>query len=198
MNREQMVEITEALTGAYRFMDFSGSGTFEIWFEVLKGYEAAEVKQAVRNWIAYSKTEPTPADILDATKNVRLSNRKIAQDSMAWQTAVRCPKCNDRGFTLVRYPGGYEEMRVCDCASARENFGYCFTDEYEKKCEAMERRLKDQDRAWSDTKYRFGMRFDSKNAEEATRQTWKRRRFKEIRKTERSGQVIMMVEEVRR
>lgn len=198
MNREQMVEITDALTGAYRFMDFSGSGTFELWFEVLKDYELPEVRQGVLNWIRYSQKEPTPADILDATKNVRIANRKIAQDSVAWNEAVRCPKCNDKGFMLVQYPGGYEEFRACDCKAARENYPFFFTDDYQKRCEYEERRQKDPDVSWAITKYKFGLRFDSPDVEKAIRQTWKRRRFKEIRKVERSGQVIMMVEEVRR
>lgn len=198
MNREQMVEITDALTGAYRFMDFSGSGTFGIWYEVLKDYEAAEVKQAVRNWIAYNKTEPTPADILDATKNVRLANRKIAQDSVAWSEAVRCPKCNDRGFMMVRYPSGYEELRHCDCKTARDLFGYCFTDEYNRKAEAYERREQDPDTNWRHTCYKFGLTFNDEDEAKRARETWKRRKFREIRKVERSGQVIMMVEEVKR
>lgn len=198
MNREQMVEITDALTGAYRFMDFSGSGTFGIWYEVLKDYEAAEVKQAVRNWIAYNKTEPTPADILDATKNVRLANRKIAQNSVAWNEAVRCPKCNDRGYVLVQYPGGYEELRHCDCKAARDLFGYCFTDEYNRKAEAYERREQDPDTNWRHACYKYGLTFKDEDEAKRTRETWKRRKFKEIRKVERSGQVIIMVEEVRK
>lgn len=198
MNREQMGEISDALSGAYRFMDFSGPATFETWFEILKGYEFAEVKQAVRTWIAYNKTEPTPADILDGTKNVRLNNRKIAQESVAWSETVRCPKCNDRGFVLVIYPGGHEELRPCDCAAARENFGYCFTEEYDRKAEAILRREQDPDVAWSHTCYKYGLEFRDADEAKRTRETWKRRKFSEIRKVERSGQVVIMVEEVKR
>lgn len=193
-----MVEITEMLTGAWRFMDFSSPATFETWFEILKRYEFAEVRQAVQNWNAYHKTEPTIAELLDETKNVRIYNRENAQDSVAWSEAVRCPKCNDRGYVLVQYPSGYDDFRPCDCKTARENYPYFFSDEYNRKAEAYERREQDPDTNWRHTCYKYGLTFKDEDEAKRARETWRRRKFKEIRKVERSGQVIMMVEEVRR
>lgn len=198
MTWDEAMNVFRDLTATYRFLPLDETATAELWYDILKNYEAAEVKQAVRNWIAYSKTEPTPADILDATKNVRIANRRIAQDSMAWNEAVRCPKCNDRGFVLVQYPGGYEEFRPCDCKAAREEYPYFFTDNYQKRCEYEERRQKDPDTAWRTTRYKFGLSFKTKNEEDRARDQWRRRKFREMKKVERSGQVIMMVEEVRR
>lgn len=198
MTKTEMVEICDMLSGAYRWMDFSNKQTFAIWYEQLKQYDFPEVRQGVINWSAYNAKEPTPADILDATKNVRIANRKIAQDSMAWNTAVRCPKCNDKGFVLIKYPSDYEEMRVCDCAAARQEFGYCFTEDYDRKAKQIQEREKPYgDGWWKDMRYKFEIDVD-KQKEAEVRELWTKKRFREIRKVERSGLVVMNVVEISR
>lgn len=198
MNRSEMLEITEMLSGAYRFLDFSNEATFGIWYETLKNYEAGEVRQAVKNWAAYSAHEPTPADILDATKNVRTARRENAMDYVDWRSVetVKCPKCNDHGYMMIEYPGGYEEFRVCDCEAARTKYAGCFTDEFRQKCERISEHEKPfTDGWWKDAKYRFGIEVKKDDDEKQIREAWtkKLKRIRAIRDVHGSGIVSLVV-----
>lgn len=180
-----MLEITEMLSGAYRFLDFSNEATFGIWYETLKNYEAGEVRQAVKNWAAYSAHEPTPADILDATKNVRTARRENAMDYVDWRSVktVQCRECNDHGYVTVVYPTGYEELRPCGCAAGHRNFPWLFSEEFERKAKWITSHEDPEQTA----KYLYGM-----NAEDA-----KKARFKEIRHVTMSGRVLLRKEATR-
>lgn len=201
MSRDEMIEICDMLSGAYRFMDFSNEQTFGVWYELLKKYEVGEVRQAVLNYEAFSAKEPTPADLLDAVKNVRLNNRRNAPDYTDWRSieSVRCRKCNDKGYVLIKYPSDYEEMRVCDCAAARSQFSFAFTDDYERQRDAIcEREKPYTDGWWKDMRYKFDIRIGQDEKEDDVRELWTRKRFREVRSVERSGLIVMNVEEIPR
>lgn len=197
MNRSEMLEITDMLSGAYRFLDFSGEQTFGIWFETLKEFEVGEVRQAVKNWVAYNTEEPRPADIRDATKNVRIAQRQSAEQNWRAIKTVRCPKCNDHGYITVLYPTGYEELRPCDCMAAHEQFSGAFTDEFARKCEQITEATKPfSDGWWKDMKYMFDIKVDDPKREKDIREAWQKKRFRGIKETRGDGSVIVRVTEV--
>lgn len=196
MNAKEMQEIFKELMALYRFMDFSNESASELWFDALKGYELAEVKQAVRNWSRFSQTEPTIKDMIDAVKNVRISRSDVTQGYVDYRSlkTVRCPRCNDHGYIEVVYPNDYTEMRVCNCETARQRFGFAFTDEFARKRDAFVEREENPDVRWNSIKYAFGIVIKDAKDDEAQKAVWLKRKRREIKNVTKAGLVQMRVE----
>lgn len=196
MNAKEMQEVFKELMAVYRFMDFSNEATSELWFDALKGYELGEVKAAIRTWTRFSSAEPTIHDILEATRNVRITRSDITQNYVDWRSvaSVRCPKCNDHGYIEVVYPNDYTEMRVCNCETARQRYGFAFTDEFARKCEKIAEREEHPDVRWNSIKYAFGIVTKDKKDDEAQKAVWLKRKRREIKNVTKGGLVQMRVE----
>lgn len=92
----------------------------------LKDYPIQEVEQGIRNAIRELKKTPVAADIVEYVEDVRRGNRRKAEDvnaRQAFNEAVRCKACNDRGFVEIIYPSGDEAIRPCNCSAGHQQFG---------------------------------------------------------------------------
>lgn len=185
MSRDEMTQIADMITGIFRFLDFSNPATFELWFEILKGYDVGEVRAAVTNYARFSKTEPTPADILDAVRNVRTAARRVTPDYVDWRSvkSVRCRECNDKGYVMVVYPTGYEELRPCNCAAGHERFPYLFSEEFDRKAKW----IVDHDDPDKAAMYMYG----------TDAETVRRSKYREVRSVTASGLIEIRKEATR-
>lgn len=122
------------LSANWNFLDFSDPTTNDVWYEALKPYHEAEVRQGVRDAILNLKNTPVVADVLEfveAVHNGTLRRQAEENAHKAFSDAVKCKACNDHGYVTIIYPDGTEAIRPCNCTAGHERWGdevYKFVD----------------------------------------------------------------------
>lgn len=126
MTKDEAVKAFPMMTANWNFLDFSDQTTFDVWYEALKSYHEAEVRQGIMDAIKHLQHTPVVADILEYVEAVHSGTRRKEAEAdarKAFSDAVRCKACNDYGYLNIIYPDGTEAIRPCSCQAGQKRFG---------------------------------------------------------------------------
>lgn len=117
------------------------------FFNVLNRYEYEDVWKGVRNLIEVERYAPAIAVVIayveDAERMRKEALRRLPAPERDAYT-VKCPRCNDAGFTWVVYADGTETARICNCETAREQNPWAFMTDDELDYELDKQRKRGQ------------------------------------------------------
>lgn len=127
MTREESAKPFAMLQANWNFLNMKDEVTVGIWFEALKQYDEAEVRQGVLDSIENINHTPVVAEVLEYVKAVHEGTRRRQAEQedarRAFAEAVKCKACNDHGFINIIYPSGHEAIRPCTCQEGRRRYG---------------------------------------------------------------------------
>ena len=112
----------------YNFLD--GKEAVKMFTEDVVGFTDEEITNGARNFIRNPGKYPNYPGLLDAIRTEHYARMDYSYKPDAWRTAVRCPKCEDRGYIFHYWKkdlgdGNFlytETMRACNCSVGRERF----------------------------------------------------------------------------
>lgn len=146
MRMEDFDGVCNLLRSAYRTVSYlDGDESMDLFFNALNRYDSRDVWKAVRKVVQESTFVPSIAEIIRETENaerLRLSDERKNHVNQAWSESVKCPKCNDAGFVMIRREDGTDSIRPCNCDTGREKFPWAFMDDEEWKNTVEEQRRK--------------------------------------------------------
>lgn len=131
MDAKTLVNVKNLLKASnYNFLD--GDTAFQMFAEDVRPFTDAEVISGAKSFVRNPGKYPNYPALLEAIRNEHMvrAEYSASYNPSQWQSAVKCPKCNDNGY-YFRYwkkdlgNGKYlytETMRVCPCATGRTRF----------------------------------------------------------------------------
>lgn len=120
-------EIRRILNGRYKL--FEDQADVLRWYNGLKEYDFAIVKEAVNDWIVNDQWRPEVVNIAERCKDVLRWKRQIKAAAAENPNAktVACPYCHDKGLIYKTYPTGIQTAHPCtQCQAGRRNFPWFF------------------------------------------------------------------------
>lgn len=106
------------------------------WYEELKDYDFAIVKEAINDWIVNDGWKPEVVNIVERCKDVIRWHRQIAAANAENPNTktVACPYCHDTGLIIKTYPNGVETGQPCErCRAGQINYPWFFLSADEKR-----------------------------------------------------------------
>lgn len=104
------------------------------WYNELKAWDFAVVKEAVNDWILHDQWKPEVVNIVERCKDVERWKQKIKAAEEPNVKTVACPYCHDRGLIIKTYPNGSEMGHPCPyCSRGKLNYPWEFLSEEEKR-----------------------------------------------------------------
>ena len=104
------------------------------WFEGLKEFDYAVVKEAVNDWIINDGWKPEVVNIVERCKDVLRWQRQIGVAQAVNVKTVACPYCHDSGLIIKSYPTGAQTAHPCEhCVKGKVNYPWYFLSDEEKR-----------------------------------------------------------------
>ena len=124
-------EIKRILNGRYKVCD---DGTDVIrWYESLKGFDFATVKEAINDWIINDGWKPEVVNIVERCKDIERWNKQVRAAEEPNVKTIACPYCRDSGLIVKISPTGIVQGEPCDyCSRGKKNFPWKYLSEQEK------------------------------------------------------------------
>ena len=136
MTNNDFVRVQSLLKASFpRIALFETDDSTDLVFNVLNRYDSRDVLKGVKECIEEAQYPPTIHDLVQSIERCEKNRREDERNnaSQAFHDAVRCVKCNDSGYLIIRRDDGYEGIRPCVCAAARARFPWAFVTEEEHK-----------------------------------------------------------------
>lgn len=149
MDTRTLLNVKNLLVASnYHFLD--GDAAFQMFAEDIKDYTDAEVMTGAKTFIRNPGNYPNYPGFLNAIRNEHYLRREYSYKPEDWNGAVRCPKCNDRGYIFHYWKkdlgdGKFlytETIKICDCKTARERSPWAFMTAKERDDWAMDQNRK--------------------------------------------------------
>lgn len=116
------------------------------FFNVLNRYNFKDTWKGILQCVDNFQYPPSLREIISTIEKAeserRMDERRQANASQTWSESVKCPKCNDAGFVMIRREDGTDSIRPCNCDTGREKFPWAFMDDDEWKQTVEEQRRK--------------------------------------------------------
>lgn len=104
------------------------------WYEALKGYDFAVVRDAVNDWIVNDGWKPEAVNIVERCKDVIRWKQQAQTDTDPNEKTIGCPYCRDSGLIVKISPTGIVEGDPCDfCFRGKKNYPWKYLSEQEKQ-----------------------------------------------------------------
>lgn len=129
MTTAEFNNLVRTLKGAFPYKDFINDDAISTWFNFLNQFQYEDARRGVLDYIELNNRTPTINDIVSSIRNAQKYSKRL---NNPYKTYVKCPKCNDLGYTLRSYPNGSEYLHVCDCERAREKYPWDFMSKAEQ------------------------------------------------------------------
>lgn len=124
-------EIRRILHGRYKM--FEDQADVIRWYEGLKAYDFATVKEAVNDWIVNDGWKPEVVNIAERCKDVIRWKKQIRATQEPNVKTIACPYCHDSGLIITTTPTGIEQGRPCThCIKGKLNYPWYFLSQQEK------------------------------------------------------------------
>lgn len=112
----------------YSFLD--GDTAFQMFAEDVKRYADDEVINGAKQFVRDPGKYPNYPGLLEAIRNEHYAREDYSYRPEDWNNAVKCPKCNDRGYIFHYWKkdigeGRFlytETMAACNCSTGRARF----------------------------------------------------------------------------
>ncbi len=138
-------QIVRLLQSAFREMPYlANRQAADNFFNIINRFDSRDVMKAVRKLVETSQYPPSIAEIIKETEKAESERRLDSKHDInkSWSESVKCPKCNDAGFVMIRREDGTDSIRPCNCDTGREKFPWAFMDDEEWKNTVEEQRRK--------------------------------------------------------
>ncbi len=125
-------EIKRILSGRYKVCN-EGPEVIR-WYESLKEFDFAIVKEAVNDWIINDGWKPEVVNIVERCRDVQRWKRQLqAAAPDPNEKTVGCPHCRDSGLIITTSPTGIVQGRPCDkCFRGKKNYPWAFMSEHDR------------------------------------------------------------------